>query len=297
MVQESTYQQVKLDELDTALSVFRLIRPDQIKIMVQSMGRLGQLQPVIIQKCKSIYQIIDGFKRYFAAEQLGFVELYAKIIDTTEAAGKAMILNYNRGTNSLVDYEEAMVVCSLKKDHLLNQKEISLLLGCSTSWVCRRLSLIERLEESVQSQLRLGKITVAHAREIVKLPRGNQISVTRSIIGNNVTSRQSALLVEMFLKSMSKEEQEYLLRCPVEAIEKSGKERDTYDCRLGKHGNRLLKTIEILTMQQHIFIGQFTHHQTTQLTGAELNILDPKFKRLSEKSNTIQSLITKILNL
>lgn len=291
MVQGSTYQQVKLEELDTALSVFRLIRPDQIKSMAQSMERIGQLQPVIIRKCKSRHQIIDGFKRYFAAEQLGLVELYAKVIDTTEATGKAMILNYNRESNSLLDYEEAMVVYSLKKDHLLNQKEISLLLGCSTSWVCRRLSLIERLEESVQTQLRLGKITNAHIREIVKLPRGNQISVTESIIDNNVTSRQSALLVEMFLKSENKEEREYLLRSPVEAIEKSGKERESYDCRLSKHGNRLLKSIEILTTQQHIFIGQFTHHQTKQLTEIEFNILNPKLKRVSKKSNTIHLLI------
>lgn len=184
-------------------------------------------------------------------------------------------------------YEEAMVVYSLKKDHLLNQKEIASLVGCSTSWVCRRLSLKERLEESVQSQLRFGKITSAHAKEIIKLQRCNQDAITRSIIGNNVTSRQAAILVELYLKSGSKQEQDYLLRRPVEAIEKSITDKSVYDCRLSKHGNRLLRTIELLSMQQHIFTGQFNDHQTSQLTETELRILNPKLSRLSEKSKSI----------
>jgi ParB/RepB/Spo0J family partition protein len=293
MAVKTTYRSIKLEDLDTTLSVFRLIRPVQISSMARSFERLGQLHPVIVRKYENAYQLIDGFKRYYAAEQLCIAELQAYVLDITESAGKAMILNYNRASNSLVNYEEAMVVYSLKKDHLLNQKEIASLLGCSTSWVCRRLSLKERLEESVQSQLRFGKITSAHAKEIVKLQRCNQNPVTSSIIDNNVTSRQSAILVELYLKSGSKKEHDYLLRCPVEAIENSIRDKSVYDCRLGRHGNRLLRTIELLSIQQHIFTGQFNNHQTLQLTGTELHILTPKLKRLSEKSNTIYLLINK----
>jgi len=291
MSESRTYHSVKLEKLDTSLSVFRLIRPDQINSMTRSLKSLGQLQPVIIRECSKGYQLIDGFKRYFATDQLHKSKLFAHIIETNEASGKAMILNYNRASNSLLDYEEAMVVYSLKHDHLLNQKEIATLLGSSTSWVCRRLSLRERLDETVQSQLRVGKITPAHAREIVKLPRGNQQSVTRSIIDNNITSRHSSILVELYLKSSSKKECDYLLRCPVEAIEKRLTDVTSYDTRLGKHGNRLLRTIESLGMQQHIFTGQFNDHQTSQVTDIELSILKPKIDRLSAKSQSIHVLI------
>ena len=281
------YRSLKLEEFDTCLSVFRLIRPGQVNSMARSLERIGQLQPVIVRHCKTAYQLIDGFKRYFAAEQLQISNLFANVLDTNEASSKAMILNYNKASNCLLDYEEAMVVHSLKTDHLMNQKEISLLLGCSGSWVCRRLSLIERLDTGVQSQLRFGKITPAHAREIVKLPRGKQESITQSIIGNNVTSRQSAILVALHLRSISNKERDYLLRCPVEAIENSITEKSVYDSRLGKHGNRLLRTIELLSMQQHIFAGQFNDHQTSQFTETELRILNPKLRGLSEKSRSI----------
>ena len=293
MEEQSTYCSIKLSDLDTSLSVFRLIRPDQINSMARSIERLGQLHPVIVRESKNTFQLIDGFKRYYAAEQLHIDYLYANTVDATAALSKAMILNYNRTSNSLIDYEEAMVVYSLKTDHLMNQKDISQLLGCSGSWVCRRLSLIERLDKSVQTQLRFGKITPAHAREIVKLPRGKQESITQSIIDNNVTSRQSIVLIEKYLKSSSKRERDYLLRCPVEAIEMAEKEKEPYDCRLSKHGNRLLKSIEMLITQQHIFIGQFKDHQTKQLTDNELTILTPRLKKLSGKSNTIGLIINK----
>lgn len=292
MSKASTYCSVKLINLDTCLSVFRLIRPGQVNSMARSLESMGQLHPVITRKCETGYQLIDGFKRYYAAEQLQIPDLFASVIEANEASCKAMILNYNKASNSLLDYEEAMVVYSLKHEDLLSQKEIATLLGCSASWVCRRISLKERLEESVVSQLRLGKITTSHAREIVKLPRGNQSLVTRSIIDNNVTSRQSAILVGLYLKSGNNKERDYLLRCPVEAIEKSIQDTTVNDSRLCKHGNRLLKTIELLNLQQHIFIGQFNNHQTSHLTGAEQNILHPKIKRLSEKSQTVHLLIT-----
>lgn len=291
MQSKSPYRNVNLKELDTSLSIFRLIRPGQISSMIRSLKSLGQLQPVIIRKSKSCYQLIDGFNRYYACDHPERSSLFSQVIETSEASTKAMILNYNRASCSLLDYEEAMVVYSLKHDHLLMQKEIAALLGSSTSWVCRRLALKERLAESVQSQLQLGKITSAHVREIVKLPRGNQNELTRSIIAHNVTSRQSAILVELYLKSGSNKERDYLLGCPLETIEKSLKDSTVSDSRLGKHGNRLLRTIESLNMQQHIFTGQFKEHHTTQLTGTELSILNPKIRRLSARSYTIHQLI------
>lgn len=280
----ATYRWLKLEELDTSLSSLRLIRPGQISAMVRSLECFGQLQPVIVRECIHGFQLLDGFKRYFASEQTGRAGLFAQLVETTEASGKAMILTYNRASNSLLDYEESLVVYSLKYDHLLSQKEIATLLGSSTSWVCRRLSLKERLDATVQSQLRLGRISSAHAKEIIKLQRCNQNEVTRSIIANNITSRQAAILVELYLRSVSNKERGYLLSCPVEAIEKSLQDRSVYDARLSNHGNRLLRSVETLSVQQYIFTSQFSHHHTSQLTEIEREILKPKIKRLSETS-------------
>lgn len=286
-------QQIELTALDTSLSHMRLMRPEQIKDMERSIQRLGQLQPVIVRKKGTGYQIIDGFKRYYAFKGLGLVSLAGIVLNIPESTGKAMILHYNKGNNTMVDYEEAMVVYSLQKEHLMDQETISKLTGKSRSWVCRRLLLIEKLDKPIQDQVKLGKLTTSHAREIIKLPRCNQKQLTGLIIKNNLTTRQSSVVIDAYLNASGKSEQEYILTHAFEVIQNREKEKAPYDCRLSIYGNRLLKTIEILTTSQHIFIGQMYHSQASRLTAVELSILGTRLNDISRKSRTIEKIINK----
>jgi ParB family chromosome partitioning protein len=282
---------IPLEHFDTSLSIYRLAFPSQIKHMKQSLERMGQLTPVITRQSETGYQLIDGFKRYYAAEKLAMNALLGKVLEVSESMGKAMILAYNKESSPLVDYEEGLIVCSLKNQHGMNQKQIAELTGYSAAWVCRRITLVERLDETVQSQLTLGKISSAHARHIIKLPRGNQGEVTRSIMDHELSSRSSAWLIDKYLSSGSKAQKQYLLDHPLEAIEKQTKEQEIYDSRLCKHGNQLLKTTELLYLQQNIFTGQYSHIQTGQLSDLEKGILSPKLRKVSAKSRLIVSLI------
>jgi len=253
-----------IEEIDTSLSAMRLMRPAQVKEMARSLEQLGQLQPVVVREEGDKYQLIDGFKRYYASVEMSSAVLDATLLAVSEAVGKAMILNYNKDANSLVEYEEALITYSLKKDHMMDQKEISSLLGYSRAWVCRRIAMIEKLEQVVQDELRLGVITNSHTRSIIKLPRGNQREILEVITRNNLTSRQSSILIDKFIQTGNKKEQAYLLIHPMEAIKSKEKQEDIYDNRLSVHGNRLLKSIETLRTHQDMFIGQFTNHQTGQ---------------------------------
>ena len=291
MEREEELKTISLELFDTSLSVYRLVFPSQIKQMKQSLERLGQLQPVITRQSESGYQLIDGFKRYYAAEKLSMTTLLGKVLQVSESVGKAMILAYNRESSPLVDYEEGLIVCSLKHQHGMSQKQIAELTGYSTAWVCRRISLVERLDETVQSQLTLGKISAAHAREIVKLPRGNQGEVTRTIMEHELSSRTSAWLIDKYLSSGSKSQKQYLLDHPLEAIEKQTQDHEIYDSRLCKHGNQLLKTTELLHLQQTIFTGQYNHIHTSQLSDLEKGILRPQLRKVSAKARLIVSLI------
>jgi ParB family transcriptional regulator, chromosome partitioning protein len=291
MEREMVLKTISLEYFDTSLSEYRLVFPSQIKAMKHSFERVGQLQPVITRQSEAGYQLIDGFKRYYAAEQLALSTLLGKVLDVSESVGKAMILAYNKESSPLVDYEEGLIVCSLKNEHGMNQKQIAELTGYSAAWVCRRISLVERLDETVQSQLTLGKISAAHAREIIKLPRGNQGEVTRSIMEHDLSSRSSAWLIDKYLSSGSKAQKQYLLDHPLEAIEKQTKETEIYDSRLGKHGNKLLKTTELLHLQQNIFAGQYNHIHTVQLSDLEKGILRPTLRKVCSKARLIVSLI------
>jgi transposase len=53
--------------------------------------------------------------------------------------------------------------------------------GHDKSWVSRRLMLAERLDPELQEQIRLGLLSATVAREISRLPRGNQPALARAI--------------------------------------------------------------------------------------------------------------------
>lgn len=284
---------IAIKSINTRYSSMRLITPVQVQSMVCSMEKNGQLQPVIIRQEGTQNELIDGFKRYYAAERLQIENLEARIIDVPPILGKAMILSYNKTSGSLIDYEEGLVIQNLKTQHLMNQKEISELLDHSTTWVCRRLSLVEKLVPSVQDALRMGQITGGHARELVKLPRGNQQEFTLCLIANNLTTAQTSMLVSIYLESGTKEQLKWLLTNPLKAIETPITSKDIYDCRLTTHGNRLLKAIELLSNQSHIFIGQYTSYQTSQLSPCEQIILEPKLRDIHKKTNMILSILCK----
>ncbi len=284
---------LKLDAIDTSFSGMRLTRVDQIKKMQSSLETIGQLQPIVVRPEGSVYQILDGFKRYYASQDLKWGHLDSHVLEVDDITAKTMILSYNQHSSPLVDYEEAKIVYSLKKEHLMKQEEIAILLSRSRSWVCRRLSFIEKLDDCVGTHLRLGKITPTHARELVKLPRGKQNDFLEVIIGENLTSRQSSKLVTKYLQSATDEEQNYLLKHPLEAIEQQSTDNEISDCRLSNQGNRLLKTLRLLSRQQHIFIGQSSNPPLDELYPLELEVLSKNFRDVVKKSNTIQSILTK----
>ncbi|GAH73073.1 unnamed protein product, partial [marine sediment metagenome] len=102
----------------------------------------GQLQPVVAREYEGNYQIIDGFKRFYAAEDLMMETLQCHILKIDLSQAKVLLLSYNRPHQSMEAWEEAVVLKDLLETHGLDQQRLAKLTGYSRSWVSRRLSLI-----------------------------------------------------------------------------------------------------------------------------------------------------------
>jgi ParB/RepB/Spo0J family partition protein len=291
---EVAYSDIALESMLDTWSGYRLHCPDQIASMEQSLRREGQLQPVVVRGHEGHHQLVDGFKRYYACQNLGWSSLNALVLTADEITAKCIIIRCNRKNTPLQDYEEALVISSLHKEHSLGQERIGKLLGRSASWVSRRLSYIERLAEQVQSQLKMGAITSSHARELVNLPRGKQDKMLQIALEHGFSTRQTALLVKCYMQG-GKQEQDHLMENPVEAIN-SYRETKDHDSRLGLHGNRLLKTVRLLEHQQHVMIGQSTNPPLSSLSGNEQAILSAHFGAVLKKAKIIQSILKEYQN-
>ncbi len=286
---------VKTHQIRQWSNEFRLIQPEAVRSMELSMRSTGQLQPLILLKNDEGYDIIDGIKRYRAALALGLEELQSLVFEVDIVMAKAMILHYNRHSSSLSMYEQGLIVRSLVQDHGMRQKEVARALRQSHSWVCRRLSLIERLLPEVQDALRMGLITVSHGRELVKLPRGNQSQALEVIITERLTSRECAIVVERLLKAKTTQESEYIYSHSREVIRQALRGDKLYDSRLSDHGNRLLKARELLRLQVNILGGVLQSEHTAQLPAEQKAMVLPAMNELVAPMGRLTDIIHQTL--
>jgi len=214
-----SYLDIPLDRIGESFGRFRLLSPRHEAAMERSVGRFGQLTPVVVSCAKSDrYEMVDGFKRLRACRKLGNQWLKARVLEGHGRVLKAAMVQLNRKTGHLGDVEEAMIVASLYRDDGLTQVEISPLLGRDKSWVSRRIALIERLSEEVLEHLRLGLISPTHGRELSRLPRGNQSQALSCVVAHRLCSRETAKLVTMLIER-PRWDHEMILRLLLEILE------------------------------------------------------------------------------
>jgi ParB family chromosome partitioning protein len=281
-------QTIPIASIDDSYSSYRLITPAQVSAMQQSLDSSGQLHPVIVCLRDTAYLLIDGFKRFHAVRALGWETINVQVLEADQVTAKVMILVYNSHAGSLVNYEQACIVHSLSRDHLLSQEEIARLVHRSISWVSRRLSFIERLDETVKTHLRLGKITSTHARELSLLPRGKQSELLKIVVGHTLTSRQTGLLVKKYLYAPAEEQEQMLLR-PMETIKRATVKDRHYDNRLSAPCNALLKTARLLINTQCLFIEQSAHLSPDTLSSKEKEVISCSFTEIMVNAKIIVS--------
>ena len=217
---EQKLELVKLEAIDERYARLRLVRPDRLEQVRRSVERHGLLHPLVVNATpKGAQVLIDGFKRLAALRQLDAREAPCRVMQVEEAAAQAALITYNRPHRGLCELEQAWVVRSLVREMGLSQTQVAGLLGRHKSWACRRLALAERLSESLQEDLRLGLVRSSVARELARLPRGNQERLGEVVRSHELTARQAARLVDAVRSSEGPDVLEAVLADPLRFIE------------------------------------------------------------------------------
>jgi ParB-like chromosome segregation protein Spo0J len=84
---------VSLDELGQDYRRYRLADPEAEDAMAGSLRRWGQLSPVVACVRDEKLELLDGFKRFGAARQIGaLTSLSVRVLEVDERTAKAAIL-------------------------------------------------------------------------------------------------------------------------------------------------------------------------------------------------------------
>lgn len=222
------------EEFAEGFGSLRLADPRAQARVSASLVAYGQIAPVVvIDGDGPPFQVVDGFKRLRAAREIAALpRLLARPVALGALAAKAAVVNLNRGAGAVSAFEEALVIRSLVRDDGQSQLEIAALFGRHPSWICRRLALVERLCDEVVERMRVGLISPATARELAKLPRGNQPELIECLDAHQLTSRETATVVALLLAT-KKSTWGAVLAEPRRALEGTARGRDRDRTRAG----------------------------------------------------------------
>ena len=272
----------------------RIMNMTRILQVEKSMRLHGQLQPVVARVHEGGYQLIDGFKRFYASEDLMMEALQCLVLEIDLTQAKVLLLSYNRLHQSMEAWEEAMVLQDLQKTHSMDQRSLSQLTGYSRSWVSRRLALIGKMDEAVSSEIMMGTLTSSHARALTKLPRGNQGEIARAITTHGLTSRQSDALAEAFLGAKNEDERRYILSNPGQILrnDQQYQQEEPYDVRLSSYGNNLMKSVGYVIHSVQIMLSRLGDHRTGILNESEKVIITPSLATVSAYADKLKEAIS-----
>jgi len=283
---------LRLDEVGESYGRYRLHVPELERGMMRSLESYGQLSPIVVVMHEGRWELIDGFKRLGAARKLQSMDgLLARRIEADERSAKAAIYGLNRAGGRTREIEEAWIVHALVREDGLTQVEVAELLGRHKSWVCRRLALIERLGPEARADLQVGLLTPTAARQLVRLPEGNQAEILELARRESLSTNQLTGIVDLWLQCPARIQQQYLLQHPREALaQEKGVDLASHDPRLSPSGNRIFEQLGTLLRQLARMEVWLAHQGRSAITAEDRRILQPRFERLSRDAASVAAL-------
>lgn len=257
--------------------------------MASSLGRYGQLSPLAVCLREERPEVLDGFKRVAAGRTVaGVTSLQARLVVVDEPTAKAIILGLNGIGGRMKELEEAWIVQALVREDGLSQLQVAELLGRHKSWVCRRLALLERLSEECREDLRLGLLSPTMARQLTRLPAGNQIEVVAAARREHLTAAEVHGVVDLVVACASRPQVEFILDEPRRALRQAQMESlPAWDPRLSAAGNRVLRQLGGLVSGLGRMENWLRHRGRADLAPCDRSVLSPSFQRLTRDARAV----------
>ena len=172
--------------------------PDAVQELADSIKEKGVIQPVVVRRYGSGYQLIAGERRLRAARQAGLETVPAILVDVgTDQEMMEISLIENVQREDLNPIEEARAYRALMESCFLTQEEVAQKVGKNRSTVTNTLRLLH-LTEEVRNALQDGQISMGHARALLGLADDRlQANLCRKIVTEGLSVRQVEDLVKV----------------------------------------------------------------------------------------------------
>ncbi len=188
---------LRLSQVDPNRSQPRQNFEDEaLEELAESIRQFGVLQPILVQKKGSRYEIIAGERRWRASRKAGLKEIPAIVKEYSDQETLELSLIENIQRQDLNPIEEAKAFRRLLDEFGLRQEDLAVRVSKSRTAITNAVRLL-KLDERVQDLLIRDQISMGHARALlpVEIP-DEQFLLAQQVADKHLSVREVEKLVK-----------------------------------------------------------------------------------------------------
>ena len=168
----------------------------RIEELSRSIRSNGVIQPIVVRKADSGYEIVAGERRWRASQRAGLLKVPIVVRDIPDDKLLAAALIENIQRENLNPIEEAHAYRRLADEFGLTQEQIAESVGKDRSSVANYVRLL-RLPPEIRDHVGAGTLTMGHARALLGLPDDvAQLRLGRDVVAKGLSVRETETLVK-----------------------------------------------------------------------------------------------------
>lgn len=168
---------------------------EKIRELADSILEHGIIQPLVVRKKGSFYEIVAGERRWRAARTAELTEVPCIVRDFTDEENMLVAIIENMQREDLDPIEEALGINQMIKTYGFTQEEVSKSISKSRPYISNTLRLL-KLPEEIRQMVSEGKITAGHARAIINVANPEQqVAIAEQVFSDGLSVRDVEKLV------------------------------------------------------------------------------------------------------
>lgn len=173
----------------------KIFNEEKIQELSSSILEHGIIQPLVVRKHDSGYEIVAGERRWRAARKAGLKEVPCIIRSFSDEENMLIAIIENMQREDLSPIEEAEGLNQMIKIYGLTQEEVSKSVSKSRPYITNALRLL-KLPEEIKQYVSEGKISAGHARALITVgDSALQTEIAKKIIKEDLSVRTTEEIV------------------------------------------------------------------------------------------------------
>lgn len=166
---------------------------EKLEELARSIKTHGVIQPIVVRKQGSHYEVVAGERRWRAARIAGLSEVPCIVRELTDEQNMLVAIIENVQREDLNPIEEARGIRAMIEDYELTQDEVAKAVSKSRPYITNALRML-KLPDAILDMVSAGKLSAGHARAILSAKEEEQTEIAKHVETKGLSVREAEKL-------------------------------------------------------------------------------------------------------